>query len=141
MIRNTIGELSRVCGVNIETIRYYERVGLLPAPARSANGYRRYDEATAEALSFIRRGRELGFTIDELSGLLDLSRHPRRSCAAADQMVRDHLVDVETRIRDLTRMREALLELSACSSHTAEHCRLVQALSQIPERAANIAAE
>jgi len=123
-----IGMLSRLSGVNVETIRYYERVELLPAPVRGNNGYRRYNAAAVQRLAFVRRGRELGFTLDEIRKLLELADHPEHPCADADEMVLEHLTDIEGKIRDLRRMRKALRELALCSSHTAARCRLVQAL-------------
>ncbi|MEJ0002935.1 MAG: helix-turn-helix domain-containing protein [Pararobbsia sp.] len=135
MAAYSIGTLSRMSGVNVETIRYYERVELLHAPVRAGNGYRTYDDATAERLAFIRRGRELGFALDEIRTLLDLSEHPDHPCVDADSMVRQHLEDVEGKIRDLRRMQKALRELGHCVGETAAHCRLVQTLGQPPARA------
>jgi DNA-binding transcriptional MerR regulator len=125
----SIGALSNLSGVDIETIRYYERVQLMPAPARSANGYRRYDQTAAERLVFVRRGRELGFTVEEIRRLLELADHPERSCSGADELVLEHLEDIEGKIRDLQRMRKALRELACCAAETAADCRLVQTLS------------
>ena len=125
-----IGELSRATGTNIETIRYYERIGLLPAPPRSASGYRYYDDAAAQRLRFIRRGRELGFTIGEIKTLLQLADHRHQPCREADRLAQAHLVAVETKIADLMAMREVLAQLAGCQSATAEHCRLIEALEQ-----------
>jgi DNA-binding transcriptional MerR regulator len=92
--------LSQLSGVNIETIRYYEKVDLLTATIRAPNGYRQYDDASVERLAFIRRGRQLGFTIDEIRGLIALAHHPELPCADADRVTRDHLDDIEEKIRD-----------------------------------------
>ncbi|MBD9485323.1 MerR family DNA-binding protein [Pseudomonas sp. PDM14] len=124
----TIGALSRDSGVNLETIRFYERSGLLPAPARSASGYRHYEEVDVRRLRFIRRGRELGFSLDEIRNLLDLAAHPQSPCDAADRMAREHLDAIETRIRDLLSMQAELRKLADCHSGHAEHCRLLEAL-------------
>lgn len=124
----TIGTLARESGVNLETVRFYERSGLLPEPQRSASGYRHYQEQDVRRLRFIRRGRELGFSLDEIRGLLDLSAHPERPCDAADGMVREHLDAIEARIRDLQNMRAELSKLADCHSGHAEHCRLLEAL-------------
>mgnify|MGYP001346114082 CR=1 FL=1 len=124
----TIGALSRDSGVNLETIRYYERIGLLAAPARQANGYRRYGEPAAKRLRFIRRGRELGFGIDEIRTLLQLADHPEHPCAQADHLAGAHLAAVEAKIRDLQAVRDVLARLAACESANAEHCRLIEAL-------------
>ena len=125
----SIGTLSQLSGVNIETIRYYEKVDLLPATSRASNGYRQYDDTSAERLAFIRRGRELGFTIDEIRDLIALAHHPERPCADADRMTRAHLDDIEGKIRDLQRMRRALRQVADCHSCTAEHCELLRALA------------
>lgn len=124
----TIGVLARDSGVNLETIRFYERSGLMPAPQRSPSGYRHYQEQDVRRLRFIRRGRELGFSLEEIRSLLDLAAHPESPCASADQMVREHLDAIETRIRDLQNMRAELSKLSGCHSGHAEHCRLLEAL-------------
>ncbi|MDC7823627.1 MerR family DNA-binding protein [Pseudomonas sp. BLCC-B13] len=124
----TIGVLARDSGVNLETIRFYERSGLLPAPQRSPSGYRHYQKQDVRRLRFIRRGRELGFSLEEIRSLLDLAAHPESPCASADQMVREHLDAIETRIRDLQNMRAELSKLAGCHSGHAEHCRLLEAL-------------
>ena len=124
----TIGVLARDSGVNLETIRFYERSGLLPAPQRSPSGYRHYQEQDVRRLRFIRRGRELGFSLEEIRSLLELAAHPESPCESADQMVREHLDAIETRIRDLQNMRAELSKLAGCHSSHAEHCRLLEAL-------------
>ncbi len=126
----TIGTLSRESGVNLETIRYYERIGLLPEPPRSASGYRRYGETAAKRLRFIRRGRELGFGIKEIKTLLQLADRPEHPCREADQLARAHLAEVEAKITDLMVMRDVLAGLTACQSRNAEHCRLIETLDQ-----------
>ncbi|MCP8690000.1 MerR family DNA-binding protein, partial [Marinobacterium sedimentorum] len=108
----TIGQLSKASGVNLETVRYYERIGLLPAPQRAANGYRRYTDAAARRLRFIRRGRELGFGIEAIRTLLQLANHPQEPCHEADQLTRAHLQDVEAKIADLQAMRQELVRLA-----------------------------
>lgn len=128
MTSYTIGALSQASGVNLETIRYYERTGLLPQPPREANGYRRYDEGAVKRLRFVRRGRELGFGIDEIRTLLQLADHPTQPCAQADALASRHLADVQAKIRDLLAVQEELKRLAACHSHNAEHCRLLEAL-------------
>lgn len=124
----TIGVLARDSGVNLETIRFYERSGLLPPPQRSASGYRHYQEVDVRRLRFIRRGRELGFSLDEIRSLLDLAAHPESPCASADQMVNEHLDTIAARIRDLQNMQAELSKLTGCQSDHAEHCRLLEAL-------------
>lgn len=126
----TIGKLGQASGVNIETIRYYERSGLLPPPVRQVNGYRFYREEDVKRLRFIRRGRELGFSLEEIRSLLQLSDQPHQSCDAADQLVQKHIMEVEARIRDLQAIRNVLGQLAGCKSQTAAHCRLLEALEE-----------
>lgn len=130
----SIGSLSQLSGVNVETIRYYEKVGLLAATPRASNGYRQYGHASVERLAFIRRGRELGFAIDEIRELLTLADHPGRPCSDADRMTRAHLDEIEGKIRDLKRMRRVLKQVVDCAGRTMEHCELLQALSQTDAR-------
>src|ERR1700754_213395 len=126
----SIGSLSQLARVNVETIRYYEKVDLLPAASRASNGYRQYDRSSLERLSFIRRGRELGFTIDEIRELLTLAHNPEHPCADADRMTRAHIADIEGRIRDLQRMRRALRMVVDFTRTKAEHCELLNALAR-----------
>ena len=124
----TISGLSRESGVNLETIRFYERSGLLPVPARSASGYRHYQPIDVRRLRFIRRGRELGFSLEEIKVLLELASQPQSPCVAADRLVQEHLVAIEARIQDLQKMKTELAKLAGCDSNQAEHCRLLEAL-------------
>ena len=124
----TIGGLAAATGVKVETIRYYERIGLLPAPARTAAGYRLYDAAHRRRLSFIRKGRELGFGIEAIRALLDLARHPDVPCGDADRLVRDHLAAVEGKIADLNRLRDALAAMACCDAARVADCRIIDAL-------------
>ena len=126
----TIGKLSKASGMNIETIRYYERSGLLPVPARSVNGYRYYQDEDIKRLRFIRRGRELGFSLEEIRSLLQLAGQPQQPCCEADQLVQAHLTEVDARIRDLQAIRAVLQQLAGCQSQTAEHCRLLETLEE-----------
>jgi Hg(II)-responsive transcriptional regulator len=127
---DTIGILSRESGVKVETIRYYERSGLLSPPARTASGYRRYGEEDIKRLRFIRRGRELGFGMGEIKTLLQLADQPQHPCHEADQMVQAHLTEIDAKIRDLQAIREVLGQLAGCQSQTAEHCYLLETLDQ-----------
>ncbi|WP_020558872.1 MerR family transcriptional regulator [Thiofilum flexile] len=124
----TIGALSTASGVAIETIRYYEKSGLLAKAKRSLNGYRRYGALDIQRLRFIRRGRDLGFSIEELKTLLQLADHPTQPCAQADALVQNHLTEVKAKIRDLQAIQQVLEQLAECDSHNAEHCRLLEVL-------------
>lgn len=126
----TIGMLSKQSGVKVETIRYYERSGLLSPPARAASGYRRYGEEDIKHLRFIRRGRELGFGMGEIKALLQLADQPRHPCHEADQMVQAHLTEIDAKIRDLQAIRAVLEQIAGCPSQTAEHCYLLETLDQ-----------
>src|SRR5215471_11372278 len=96
-----IGEMSRLTGVHIETIRYYEKIGMLPAPPRSKSGRRVYGPKETRILSFIRRGRELGFTIDQIRALLNLAGPGKASCAEVREIAKHHLDDICSKINDL----------------------------------------
>ena len=124
-----IGELSRATGTNIETIRYYERIGLLPAPTRTGANYRSYGGEHRARLSFVRHSRDLGFTIDEIRSLLDLSDHPDRDCADADRIATSHLKQVEEKIAQLATLRDELARIvGRCRGGLAGDCRVIEAL-------------
>lgn len=125
-----IGELSRRSGVNIETIRYYERVKVLPPPPRSANGRRVYGPAETRTLAFIRRSRELGFTLDEIRTLLTLSAYNGGGvCAEASSLATRHLVEVRAKIADLRAMEKALAAaVRQCEAGEAPGCPVIDTL-------------
>lgn len=126
----TIGALGRASGVNVETIRYYERIGLLPAPPRTGSGYRLYGPEHAHRLAFIRHGRELGFPLEAIRELLALSDHPDRSCAEADRIARTHLREVEERIARLQALRGELERMiGQCARGRVSDCRIIEALA------------
>ena len=126
-----IGVLSRQSGVNIETVRYYERVGLLPKPVRSQGGYRLYRAGDVERLGFIRRARDLGFSLDEVRRLLDLADQKSRSCRRVHDIAAEHLVEVRAKIADLRRMERVLgTMVTACAKGTMPDCPLLEALGE-----------
>jgi MerR family transcriptional regulator, copper efflux regulator len=112
----TIGELARRAGVNVQTVRYYERRGLLPEPLRTPSGYRTYTDATLDRLRFIKRAQELGFTLSEIEELLVLRLDPRTTAAQIKARANAKIEDVDRRIQDLQRLRHAL-------THLAGRCR------------------
>ena len=126
-----IGELSRRTGCNIVTIRYYEQIALLPAPARSAGRYRVYDTADVRRLAFIRRSRELGFTLDEVRTLLSLSADDGQdTCANVREVAERHLADVRAKIADLQAMEHVLADaVRRCASGEVPGCPIIDALS------------
>jgi len=131
-----IGALSRAAGVNIETIRYYERIGLLPAPPRSLGGYRLYNQDQVRRLLFIRRARALGFALDEVRALFRLADRRERSCAAVRDLAGTHLADVRGKIADLRRLERILAEMvAACADGTLPDCPLIEALYRVPPEA------
>jgi DNA-binding transcriptional MerR regulator len=125
----TIGQLGQATGTKIETIRYYEKIGLLPAPKRTAGNYRSYAAEHLQRLGFIRRARELGFTIEDVRELLKLAAHGERPCEQVDQFVARHLETTERKIEALTRLRRELRDtLDSCKGGRIAECRVVQAL-------------
>lgn len=125
----TIGDLGKATGTRVETIRYYERVGLLPAPPRTQGNYRSYGQAELARLSFIRRGRDLGFSLDQVRALLDLSGDGQRDCASIDAIARLHLAEVERKLADLTALRRELKAvITSCKGGVVADCRIVEAL-------------
>lgn len=124
----TIGALSEGTGVNIETIRYYERIGLLPAPPRSQGGHRLYGGGHRKRLAFVRRARELGFTIDEIRNLLGLVEGGY-TCGEVRDAALAHLKDVRSKIADLRRMERTLAETAArCEGGAAPECPIIEVL-------------
>lgn len=123
-----IGELSRRTGCNIETIRYYERIGLMPAPPRRGR-YRSYGANDVGRLGFVRRARELGFTLDEVRALLDLAAGGQAACTEVRTLAASHLKDVRARIADLKRMEQVLAaSVRACDVGQDAGCPLIDAL-------------
>jgi MerR family mercuric resistance operon transcriptional regulator len=124
------GELARGTGCNLETIRYYEKIGLLREPPRTANGYRVYDDSHVSRLRFILRGRELGFTIEQIRGLLELLDGGNQTCAEVKARTEHHLDDVRAKISDLQRIEAILARTAAqCSGHAVPECPILEALA------------
>ncbi len=114
----------------VETVRYYERIGLLPTTARTAGNYRAYSRPHVERLSFIRRARALGFSIEQVRELLSLADDRSRSCEAVDELARAHLATVERKRADLAALgRELQALIGQCHSGTIAECRVIQALA------------
>jgi len=131
----TIGQLGRATDTKIETIRYYEKIGLLPAPRRTAGNYRSYAVEHLRMLGIIRRTRELGFSIEEVRELLQLAAHGERPCEEVDQLVARHLETTERKIEALRRLRRELRDtLASCKGGRIAECRVIQALSPAAAR-------
>lgn len=127
-----IGELSRRTGCNIETIRYYERIALLPTPARRGR-YRHYGPEDVGRLSFVRRARELGFTLDEVRALLGLDAGDQGTCAEAREIAASHLAEVRAKVADLRAMERVLADVvRRCDAGEAPGCPLISVLAAAP---------
>jgi len=125
----TRGELAKRTGCNAETVRYYEKIGVIPEPLRSATGYRQYDETHEQRLRFVMRGRELGFAIEDLKSLLDLVDRNAVSCGEVETLAKRHLRSVREKIGDLKRMERVLGEtVQACSGDNVPECPLINTL-------------
>ncbi len=127
----TIGRLARASGVNLETIRYYERLGLMPEPPRTEGGHRLYAEPHRRRLTFIRRARELGFTLEQVRELLRLSDEAGQPCGQVVQIASAHLEDVRRKMADLARLEAILAGAVDRCAHTAAgpDCAVLEMLS------------
>lgn len=130
----TIGTLSKLTGCNIETIRFYEKQGLIPTPPRTEGGHRVYETSHLERLSFIRRSRELGFTLNEVRALLRLA-DGHHTCAEVQTMAREHLASMRRKIADLQRLERILADVeSSCIGGNVPECPILESLfSGLPE--------
>lgn len=121
--------LAQAAGTNIETIRYYEKIGLMPEPMRAGNGYRLYGAIAHIRLKFILRGRELGFTIEELKGLLSLVDGGDYSCGQVHAMTVEHLGNIRAKIGDLMRLEQTLADMSTqCEGGEVPDCPIIDKL-------------
>jgi len=124
-----IGVVSARTGVNIETIRYYERIGLVPAPPRTEGRQRAYDEDHLKRLAFIRRGRELGFSLDQIRDLLGLVRGHELTCADVKTLTEQHVADIRRKLKDLKKLEHVLNDLAArCHGKEVPDCPILDTL-------------
>lgn len=129
--RLAIGDLARQTGTKVNTIRFYEEIGLLPDALRTASGRRSYEASDVRRLAFIRHGRQLGFSIPEIRSLLALSDQPDRDCAEAAAIAREHLLEIEVRIARLETLRSALTDVAtSCEGGRAAECRVIEAIAE-----------
>ncbi|MDP7548349.1 MAG: helix-turn-helix domain-containing protein [Alphaproteobacteria bacterium] len=125
----SIGGLSKRTGVHLETVRYYENIGIMPKPPRSAAGHRRYDREHLKRLTFVKRSRELGFTLKEVRALLALVDGGDYTCAEVHGLTLKHLHDVRDKIADLQRLEATLAEISdKCAKGTIPECPVIESL-------------
>ena len=126
----SIGQLAEATDTTVETIRYYERISLLAAPQRTEGNYRAYAPEHLARLSFIRRARDLGFTIDEVRALIDLADQKGKDCGTVDALARAHLADVDRKIGDLKSLRRELTDIiQSCGRGSIDNCQILRALS------------
>jgi MerR family mercuric resistance operon transcriptional regulator len=124
-----IGELARACDCPVETIRYYEKIGLLPRAVRLANSYRSYDQTHEKWLHFILRSKDLGFSQNEVRRLTDLAHQKQPACADVHDLLEEHVTDVRKRVRALKRMESALVRLKTqCQDGTLHDCPVIDEL-------------
>ena len=129
MQRLTIGKLANSAGVNLETVRYYERIGLLPKPRRTQGGHRDYDATHSRTLAFIRRARELGFALDDIRALLELAEPGRASCGEVQKIAAVHLQSVRTKLAHLARMEKLLAKtIAECTGNRFPTCPVLEML-------------
>lgn len=134
-----IGEAAAASGCHLETIRYYERMGLLPQANRLTNGYRDYGTSDVERLRFIVRGRDLGFSLDEIRRLLKLSASAELSCGEVDLLARQQLSAVKNRISELRRMaRELQRTIDSCARQSCGECTILGALQSTKSNSARV---
>lgn len=126
----TIGKLARSAGINIETVRYYERIGIMPEPERKDSGYRQYSPEDLSRLKFILHAKELGFSLKEIGELLELRVDPETNCDDVRQQAEIKIADIEEKIKTLQRIRAALLNLTtACRERKqTSECPILEAL-------------
>ena len=133
-----IGEVAAASGCHLETIRYYERIGLLPRPARTAGGYRAYAGQDVERIRFITRGRDLGFSLDEIRSLLRLAEDPELSCEDVDALARHHLSEIRARQQELRRIaRELERTIAGCAGGRRGACAILGVLQHPASRPSN----
>ncbi len=125
----SIGQLSKRTGVKVPTIRYYEQMGLIDEPERSEGNQRRYTKEGLSRLSFTRHSRDLGFSVEDIRGLLDLSQHPEKPCNDAHSIAAQHLHDVQSRIAKLRRLERELKRITKCDAGNVAACAVIEALA------------
>lgn len=127
----SIGSLAKQTGVAVETVRYYEKIGLLPEPVRTAGNYRSYTRSDLQRLGFIRRARDLGFSLDQIRSLLTLADDRHRSCHEVDEIAQAQLKTIEGKIADLQALQQQLDRLiRQCAKGTVANCLILDALGQ-----------
>lgn len=128
-----IGQAGAASGCHLETIRYYERIGLLPRPPRTAGGYRDYRHEDVERLQFVTRGRDMGFSLEQIRSLIGLAENADLSCGEVDRVARQHLGQIEAKLDQLHRMASELHRvIESCSGGERARCTILDSLRQPP---------
>lgn len=125
----SIGELSKQTGVKVPTIRYYEQMGLIDALERTEGNQRRYTREGLKRLSFIRHSRDLGFAIEDIRELLELSEHPEQPCGNAHEIATRHLADTKAKIIKLKKLERELKRISSCDAKSVGECPVIETLA------------
>ena len=126
----SIGQLAKECGCKVQTLRYYEEIGLIPAPGRNTGNQRVYSEDHRKRLNFIRHSRQLGFSLDQIRQILALTDNPNQPCDQVNTIAKTHLDDVSSKIARLQDMQIELQRMvSECCADRVADCRIVEALS------------
>ena len=130
-----IGEAAAASGCHLETVRYYERIGLLPQPPRTRSGYRDYRAEDIDRLRFVSRGRDLGFSLEEIRSLLRLAENADLSCQQVDHLAREHLAEIQAKLKDLHRMASELERvIHSCGGGERGQCTILDTLRQASAR-------
>lgn len=128
--RMKIGDLAKITDTRVETIRFYEKEGLIPAPGRNDGNYRIYEVEHLNRLSFIRRSRDLGFTLKQVRKLLTLADNRAAPCGEVDAITAEHIAEIDQKITDLTALRDQLVRrLECCNGRTIADCQIIEALA------------
>lgn len=128
----TIGKLAQATGVNIETIRYYERAGLIAPPLRTEGNYRSYAGEDVARLRFVRRTRDLGFSLEQIRALLSISGQREGDCGSVDAIASEHLAEVDRKIADLVALRRELADaVASCAGGLVSDCRILEAFAEV----------
>lgn len=128
----TIGKLAKAANTNVETVRWYEKVDLLDVPARTGGNYRTYRKSDLTRLRFIRRARDLGFSLDQVRALLILAGQRERDCASVDRIATEQLAEIDRKLADLTALRAQLSALASCRADgVVGECRIIDALAPV----------
>lgn len=127
----TISQLSQLSHINLETIRYYEKIRLIEKASRGENGYRYFTPTTVDELNFIRTCRSIGFSIDEIKQLRELKQNPTNNCEMADRLVKDHLKQIEKKMGELAQIKSFLESIDCSSQGTVTDCKVIRTLQQL----------